>query len=101
MHLSAEMVVLSACDTGRGQNRSGEGIIGLSWALFAAGSPTQVVSQWEVNDASTALLMDYFYKQLSQGQSKGVALQQASAQLMQTASYRHPYYWAPFTLLGD
>ena len=101
MHLSADMVVLSACDTGRGQNRSGEGVIGLSWALFAAGAPSQVVSQWEVNDASTALLMDYFYAGLKRGESKSEALQRASIKLMHDGKHAHPFYWAPFTLLGD
>lgn len=54
LHPPADMGVLSACDTGRGQKRSGEGITGLSWALFAAGAPSQVVSQWEVNDQGAA-----------------------------------------------
>ena len=57
LNLSAEMVVLSACNTARGGNTSGEGIVGLTWALFAAGAPTQVVSQWSVSDESTAQLM--------------------------------------------
>ena len=52
--LSAEMVVLSACNTARGATRSGEGMVGLTWALFVAGVPTQVVSQWSVDDAATA-----------------------------------------------
>ena len=65
LNLNADMVVLSACNTARGEKRNGEGMIGLTWALFAAGAPTQVVSQWSVNDQSTALLMQRFYANLS------------------------------------
>ena len=65
MDLSAEMVVLSACNTARGVQRTGDGVIGLTWALFVAGCPTQVVSQWSVDDASTATLMTRFYGNLA------------------------------------
>src|SRR5262249_13781497 len=54
MKLSADMVVLSACNTARGEQRGGEGIVGMGWALFVAGAPTQVLSQWSVDDKSTA-----------------------------------------------
>ncbi len=107
LKLNADLVVLSACNTARGEKRSGDGIVGLSWALFAAGAPTQVISQWSVDDRATATLMTRFYTQLKNGKSKGAALRSASLSLMRgkTAGndpkWQHPYYWAPFILLGD
>jgi tetratricopeptide (TPR) repeat protein/CHAT domain-containing protein len=101
LDLTAEMVVLSACDTARGEKRAGEGVVGLTWALFVAGSPTQVLSQWAVSDASTAELMRAFYQQLKQGKTKGAALREASLGLLKDGRHSHPYYWAPFVLIGD
>jgi Uncharacterized protein conserved in bacteria len=102
LDLSAvEMTVLSACNTGRGQKQRGEGVVGLTWALFAAGCPTQVLSQWAVNDASTALLMERFYKRLAAGEAKGDALRNAALSLSAEPDTAHPYYWAPFVLYGD
>lgn len=103
LKLNADLVVLSACNTARGEKRSGEGIVGLSWALFAAGAPAQVVSQWSVDDNATADLMSRFYGNLKKGQAKGKALQGASLSLMKSkgGKYKHPYYWAPFIIMGD
>ncbi len=102
LDLKAEMVVLSACSTARGETRSGEGMVGLSWALFVAGCPTQVVSQWAVDDASTAALMSDFYRnRVKHGEGKGAALRHAERTLRHDIRYRHPYYWAPFVLFGD
>ncbi len=109
LKLNAEMVVLSACNTARGEKRSGEGVIGLTWALFAAGCPTQVVSQWSVDDASTAALMERFYSGIAKGKPKGASLRLAALSLLNQArkskienrKYAHPYYWAPFILMGD
>jgi CHAT domain-containing protein len=101
MNLAAEMVTLSACDTGRGGNQKGEGMIGLTWALFVAGAPTTVVSQWSVNDTSTAELMKRFYAGLKAHKAKGRALREASLGLMRDGKHAHPYYWAPFVLMGD
>ena len=95
------MVVFSACDTGRGQQRGGEGVVGLTWAAFVAGAPTQVVSQWAVNDAATAELMKGFYAGLKREESKSAALRGSALALMGNQEYSHPYYWAPFVLLGD
>jgi len=102
MHLNADMTVLSACNTARGENRTGEGVVGLTWALFVAGSPTQVVSQWAVDDASTAKLMSRFYQNLkTRKMGKAQALKEAQAWLRgSNAKYAHPYYWAPFVLNG-
>jgi CHAT domain-containing protein/Flp pilus assembly protein TadD len=108
MQLQAEMVVLSACDTGLGQPMSGEGLLGLTWSLFVAGTPSSVVTQWSVREDSMNILMMEFYKQLrskgSNGQlsiSKAEALRKAQLSLMKKADYTHPYHWAPAVLVGD
>ncbi len=101
MNLNAEMAVLSACETARGVNTGGEGIVGLTWALFAAGVPTQVVSQWKVSDASTPELMTAFYGNLKNGQKKGQALRNAALTMMRDGKHSHPYHWASFVLFGD
>lgn len=101
MNLNAEMAVLSACETARGVNTDGEGVVGLTWALFAAGVPTQVVSQWKVSDASTPLLMEKFYSGLKRGEKKGQALRNAALKMMRDGKHAHPYHWAAFVLFGD
>ncbi len=101
MDLHADLIVLSACQTARGEKHSGEGIVGMTWALFVAGCPTQVLSQWSVDDAATALLMARFYRELKAGQAKGTALRTAERELRRNPKYAHPYYWAPFQLVGQ
>lgn len=98
LKLHAEMVVLSACDTGRG-TLTGDGVIGLSRALMAAGVPTVVVSLWAVPDASTATLMTEFYRNLQQNTDKAQALRQAI--LTTLKQYPNPEEWAAFTLIGE
>ena len=66
-----------------------------------AGAPTQVVSQWAVNDASTAELMKRFYPRLKQGEAKSAALRAAMGELRLDGQHGHPFYWAPFVLVGD
>jgi CHAT domain-containing protein len=101
LNLKADMAVLSACETARGEVKSGEGVVGLTWALFVAGVPTQVVSQWKVSDASTPELMTAFYGNLKAGQSKGQALRNAALTMMKDGKHSHPYHWAAFVLFGD
>jgi CHAT domain-containing protein/tetratricopeptide (TPR) repeat protein len=108
MDLKADLVVLSACETARGRVGEGEGMIGLNWALFVAGSPTNIVSQWKVDSNSTTQLMVEFHRNLKNGLSKGrlelgtaKALQQAAMSLLRTSTYRHPFYWAGFVVMGD
>ncbi|PSR18700.1 hypothetical protein C8255_06145 [filamentous cyanobacterium CCP3] len=91
------MVVLSACDTGLG-SITGDGVIGLSRSLIAAGAPSVVVSLWAVPDAPTAELMAEFYRQMQQGQDKAQALRQAMLATMKTNP--DPRDWAAFTLIG-
>ena len=95
-----ELAVLSACNTGGGRRDAGEGLIGLTWAIFAAGCPAQIVSQWSVNDASTAALMSRFYAALAAGKPKSAALRAAALTLKTAPETAHPYYWAPFILVG-
>jgi len=78
----------------------GEGVIGLSWAFLSAGCPTTVVSQWKTDSRSSSLLMIEFHRQLKSGKSIAEALRQAELKLLNTARYRHPFYWAPFIVVG-
>lgn len=101
LSLRAELVVLSACETAQGEKHGGEGVVGLSWSLFVAGAPTQVLSQWPVNDQSTASMMKTFYANLKVGKSKAAALQSAMQNVRKNPAYSHPGYWAPFVLIGE
>ena len=106
LDLKAELVVLSACETGRGRIGAGEGVIGLSWALFVAGSPAVVVSQWKVASAGTTELMVEFHRNLSATRdprplNKAEALRRAALKLLHSENYRDPFYWAGFALVGD
>ncbi len=103
LKLNADLVTLSACRTGLGRMLHGEGIIGLTRAFLYAGADSVVVSLWNVNDIATASLMKSFYKNLNQGLSKDDALRQAKLELLrsQQPAWRHPYYWAPFVLVGE
>ncbi|EPX63460.1 hypothetical protein D187_005866 [Cystobacter fuscus DSM 2262] len=94
-----QLVILSACDTGRGEIHLGQGIYGLRRALVVAGAETVVMSLWSVNDDATRLLMDAYYRNLLQGQGRASALREAMRSLR--ASHPHPYYWAPFIALGS
>ncbi|MEM7716537.1 MAG: CHAT domain-containing protein, partial [Cyanobacteria bacterium P01_A01_bin.68] len=98
LKLNAELVVLSACDTGRGRI-SGDGVIGLSRSLISAGVPSVLVSLWSVPDSPTASLMTEFYQNLSKNPDRATALRQA----MLTTMKRHPNPrdWAAFTLIGE
>jgi CHAT domain-containing protein len=106
LNLNADLVVLSACESGRGRVGAGEGVIGLTWALFVAGVPTSVVSQWKVESTSTSQLMVEFHRNLqSKTQksrlSKAEALQRAALKMLRTKNFGHPFYWAGFILVGD
>lgn len=101
LHLDADLVVLSACQTARGRPRAGEGMIGLSWALAAAGSAATLASQWEVDSASTGELMVEFHRAWLAGASKAEALRRAALAVRRQERYRHPFYWAAFVLVGD
>jgi len=98
LKLNSELVVLSACDTGRGRI-TGDGVIGLSRSLISAGVPSVIVSLWQVPDAPTASLMTEFYRNLKPNSDKAQALRQAMLTTMK--QYPNPRDWAAFTLIGE
>jgi CHAT domain-containing protein/uncharacterized protein HemY len=100
LKLNAELIVLSACDTGQG-DITGDGVVGLSRSLISAGIPSIVVSLWSVGDDSTSFLMTEFYKNMAQKLDKGTALRQAMLTTMKHKNYQSPYHWAAFTLIGE
>jgi CHAT domain-containing protein len=102
--LKANLVVLSACETARGRVSAGEGVIGLMWAVFVAGSPATLVSQWKVDSSSSTTLMVGFHKAWNGGRSgvsKARALQSASLELLRARDSAHPFHWAGYILAGD
>ncbi len=104
LDLKAELAVLSACETARGRIGAGEGMIGFSWAMFIAGVPSIVVSQWKVESAGTRDLMVNFHRSLMLKQNKSTktdALRQAALKLLRNPGTSHPFYWAGFVLVGD
>lgn len=126
LRLNADLVVLSACRTGQGKTAGGDDVLGFSRGLLAAGARAAIVSLWPVDDLATSLLMAEFYRHLQAGEMTGSALQAAQVYLQNLspdaiesgrrealssrgvsvdsdaapADYRHPYYWAPFVLVG-
>ena len=101
LNLNADLVTLSACETGLGKVAKGEGIIGLSRSLKYAGSKNLIVSLWKVADQSTSDLMISFYeKQQAEKSSYANALRQAKLSLLYSSNFKEPYYWAPFILIG-
>ncbi|HQR37389.1 MAG TPA: CHAT domain-containing protein [Blastocatellia bacterium] len=98
MSLDADLVTLSACNTGMNRLSPGDELNGLMRGFLYAGAPSLVVSLWAVNDRSTADLMETFYGQLQAGADKRAALR--AAELESLDRYGHPYYWAPFVLMG-
>jgi CHAT domain-containing protein len=127
LRLQADLVVMSACRTGQGKATGGDDVLGLTRGLLAAGAQAVVVSLWPVDDLATSLLMEAFYQGLRQGNPAAVALQQAQNHLRSLSpqevqaerdrvaqargvvlslkphadtGYSHPYYWAPFILVG-
>ena len=105
LNLPADLAVLSACETANGRIAPGEGVIGLSWAFFVAGTHATLVSQWKINSDSTSELMTNFYKSLESDRSAGNgrnarALRSAQLTMISSRRYGHPFYWAGFVLIG-
>jgi CHAT domain-containing protein len=98
LDLHCELVVLSACETGVNTVAPGDELIGLARGFFAAGAPALLVSLWMVDDASTATLMTHFYTHLRAGANPAQALRAAQCALIQSSP--HPFFWAPFVLMG-
>jgi CHAT domain-containing protein/tetratricopeptide (TPR) repeat protein len=95
--LNAELVTVSACHGVGTRNYSEEGLVGLSWAFLRAGAHGVIAALWDVNDASTAQLMDRFYGEMSKGKDVATALRDAKLALLHSGTvYQRPFYWAPF-----
>jgi CHAT domain-containing protein len=102
LDLPAELVVLSACETGLGKEINGEGLIGLTRGFMYAGAQRVVASLWSVNDAATADLMASFYQGILRDKlPPAAALRQAQAQMWKRVRWKSPYYWAAFQIQGD
>ena len=102
LKLSADLVVLSACETALGKDIRGEGLVGLTRGFMYAGVPRIVASLWNVDDAATAELMGMFYKaMLTEGKRPADALRTAQVHMWRTNQWSSPYYWAAFTLQGE
>ncbi len=100
LRLSADLVVLSACQTGRGRLENGEGILGLPRMFFYAGARSTISSLWKISDRSTSYLMRDFYRHLAAGSDKARALREAKLKMLRS-KFAHPFYWAGFILHGD
>ena len=99
LDLGGALVTLSACESGRGRvTGDGDEVVGLTRAFLGAGASAVAVSLWLVHDATTAVLMRDWYRRMAAGQDVAAALR--SAQLALATDYPHPYYWAPFVLVG-
>ena len=101
--LQAQLVTLSACETGLGELRSGEGVISIARAFSFAGAQSIISSLWSINDRSTSLIMADFYKNLKDKKQKDQALRKAKINYIQSMGHveAHPFYWASFICIGD
>lgn len=96
-----KLVTLSACDTGIGEIRNGEGVYGLRRAFFLAGAESVVMSLWPVSDYSTRELMSSYYRLLKRGMGRGEALRQSKLAMLKRKGRKHPFYWASFIQSGE
>ena len=103
LDLNARLTVLSACNTGSGKLRKGEGVMSLARGFLYAGCPSIVMTLWEVEDNSGAQIMSSFYKNLKKGKSKDEALRFAKLEYLENANSRlaHPHYWLGYVSIGD
>ena len=98
LNLNAQMVCLSACQTGLGEVKKGEGMIGLSRAFMVAGSKNVGVTLWSVDDAATAEFMTRMYKKVKSGMTYAEAYRKVKNEFRNSDEYNHPYYWAAFVV---
>lgn len=101
LHLDADLAVLSACNTGRGQLAQGEGVISLARAFKYAGCANVLMSLWQADDRATAQIMQTFYQYLKEGMGKDEAIRQAKLDYLGAESRNHPFFWGAFVLIGD
>ena len=98
LNLNAQMVCLSACQTGLGKIKKGEGMVGLSRAFMVAGSKNVGVTLWCVDDEATAEFMTRMYKKVKNGMSYSEAYRKVKNEFRSNDEYKHPYYWAAFVV---
>jgi CHAT domain-containing protein/tetratricopeptide (TPR) repeat protein len=98
---AANLVTLSACETALSKVQGGDDLVGLSRGFIYAGTPSILATLWKVDDASTAKLMEIFYRNWKSGMSKAEALRHAQETVRKMKGYEHPFYWAPFIMIGD
>ena len=104
LQLDADLVTLSACESGIGDLKRGEGFLSLARGFFYSGAASIASTLWKINDASTTTLMTSFYKNLSKGEAKDVALQNAQIEFLDNNrdnALSHPYYWSAFVISGN
>ncbi len=102
LKLNANLLVLSACETGLGENVQGEGLVGLSRGFMYAGVPRIVMSLWQVSDEATAEFMTRFYQNLLADQlPAAAALKETQREMREETRWTHPYYWSAFILQGE
>jgi len=99
--VGTKLVVLSACDTGKGDIKIGQGVYGLRRALVIAGSESQLISLWKVSDDATKDLMVAYYGRLQKGEGRSEALRQIQLEMLKGEKQKHPFYWASFIPSGD
>ena len=98
--INAQLVVLSCCHSGRGKIRA-EGVVGLTRAFLAAGARSVLATLWAIDDRATVHFMNAFYRHLKNGESASASLQQAMKEIREIPVLSHPYFWAPFFIVGD
>jgi CHAT domain-containing protein/Tfp pilus assembly protein PilF len=98
---NANLVTLSACETALSKIMGGDDLVGLSRGFIYAGTPSILATLWKVDDPATSKIMEYFYRNWKQGMSKPESLRRAQIALKNIPEFRHPYYWAPFVMIGD
>ena len=100
LEMHADLAILATCNSAGEKTTPAEGVVGLAWAFLANGCPTTVVSQWNATSSVTSTMMIAFHRHLRAGNSAALALRQAQNEIRRDPRYRHPYYWAPFVVVG-
>ncbi len=100
MSLNADVVALTACQSGLGRHVSGEGTMGMGRAFQYAGAKAVLMSLWSVSERASVNLVEGFFKHLKEGKSKLEAMRLARKEIRE-AGYEHPFFWAPFILVGE
>jgi CHAT domain-containing protein len=103
LNLNADLAVLSACKTGLGKYNRGEGVMSLARGFMYAGVPTIIMTLWEIEDVSSAIIMNYFYKRLKEKVKVSDALRDAKITYLDNSDVvrSHPYFWAAYVQIGD